>query len=78
MLIEGCASGGGRFDLGILYYSPQIWPSDDSDAVERLDIMSGTLLAYPLSTFSNHVSAVPKGPKQATFCLNFKLVILFT
>lgn len=59
LLIEGCASGGGRFDLGILYYSPQIWPSDDSDAVERLDIMTGTLLAYPLSCFSNHVSAVP-------------------
>lgn len=59
LLIEGCASGGGRFDLGILYYSPKIWPSDDSDAVERLDIMTGTLLAYPLSTFVNHVSAVP-------------------
>ncbi len=59
VLIEGCAGGGGRYDLGILYYSPQIWPSDDSDAVERLKIQSGTLLAYPLSSFSNHVSVVP-------------------
>ncbi|KRM37487.1 alpha-galactosidase [Lactobacillus hamsteri DSM 5661 = JCM 6256] len=59
LLIEGCASGGGRYDLGIMFYSPQIWPSDDSDAGERLDIMTGTLLAYPLSTFSNHVSAIP-------------------
>lgn len=59
VLIEGCAGGGGRYDLGILFYSPQIWPSDDSDAVERLSILSGTTLAYPLSSFSNHVSAVP-------------------
>lgn len=72
LLIEGCASGGGRFDLGILYYSPQIWPSDDSDAVERLDIMSGTLLAYPLSTFSNHVSAVPNDQVKRITSLKFR------
>lgn len=59
LLIEGCAGGGGRYDLGMLFYSPQIWPSDDSDAVERLAIQSGTLLGYPLSSFSNHISAVP-------------------
>ena len=59
VLIEGCAGGGGRYDLGILFYSPQIWPSDDSDAIERLTIQSGTLLGYPLSSFSNHVSASP-------------------
>lgn len=59
VLIEGCAGGGGRYDLGILFYSPQIWPSDDSDAVERLSIQTGTLLGYPLSSFSNHVSASP-------------------
>ncbi|MGX7212727.1 alpha-galactosidase [Enterococcus raffinosus] len=59
VLIEGCAGGGGRYDLGILFYSPQIWPSDDSDPVERLAIQSGTLLGYPLSSFSNHVSAAP-------------------
>lgn len=72
LLIEGCASGGGRFDLGILYYSPQIWPSDDSDAVERLDTMSGTLLAYPLSTFSNHVSAVPNDQVKRITSLKFR------
>lgn len=72
LLIEGCASGGGRFDLGILYYSPQIWPSDDSDAAERLDIMSGTLLAYPLSTFSNHVSAVPNDQVKRITSLKFR------
>ncbi|MGM0341559.1 alpha-galactosidase [Enterococcus sp. AZ007] len=59
ILIEGCAGGGGRYDLGILFYSPQIWPSDDSDPIERLAIQSGTLLGYPLSSFSNHVSAAP-------------------
>ncbi|WP_430610341.1 alpha-galactosidase [Enterococcus sp. DIV0876] len=59
ILIEGCAGGGGRYDLGILFYSPQIWPSDDSDAVERLTIQTGTLLGYPMSSFSNHVSASP-------------------
>ncbi|EEJ71070.1 alpha-galactosidase [Lactobacillus ultunensis] len=72
LLIEGCASGGGRFDLGILYYSPQIWPSDDSDACERLDIMSGTMLAYPLSTFSNHVSAVPNDQVKRVTSLHFR------
>ncbi|WEB20499.1 alpha-galactosidase [Lactobacillus gasseri] len=72
LLIEGCASGGGRFDLGILYYSPQIWLSDDSDAVERLDTMSGTLLAYPLSTFSNHVSAVPNDQVKRITSLKFR------
>lgn len=72
LLIEGCASGGGRYDLGIMYYSPQIWPSDDSDAAERLDIMSGTMLAYPLSVFSNHVSAVPNGQVKRITSLKFR------
>lgn len=72
LLIEGCASGGGRFDLGILFYSPQIWPSDDSDSAERLDIMQGTLLAYPLSTFSNHVSAVPNDQVKRVTSLEFR------
>lgn len=72
LLIEGCAGGGGRFDLGIMYYSPQIWPSDDSDAAERLDIMQGTSLAYPLSVFSNHVSAVPNGQVRRKTSLKFR------
>lgn len=59
LLIEGCAGGGGRFDLGILYYSPYIWVSDDSDAIERLKIQYGTSLAYPISSLSNHVSITP-------------------
>ena len=57
VLFEGCASGGNRFDLGILSYCPQIWASDDTDAFERLNIQRGYLYGYPLSTLSNHVSA---------------------
>ena len=57
VLFEGCASGGNRFDLGILSYCPQIWASDDTDQHERLMIQRGYLYGYPLSTLSNHVSA---------------------
>lgn len=59
VLFEGCASGGNRFDLGILSYCPQIWASDDTDAHERLSIQRGYLYGYPLSTISNHVSCSP-------------------
>lgn len=59
ILLEGCASGGGRFDPGMLYYSPQIWTSDCSDAIERLDIQYGTSMCYPPSSMGAHVSAVP-------------------
>ncbi len=59
LLLEGCSGGGGRFDLGMLYYQPQIWTSDDTDAVERLKIQAGTASIYPVSTISAHVSAVP-------------------
>ena len=59
MLIEGCAGGGGRFDMGILCFSPMIWVSDDSDAIERLTIQNNTSYLYPLRTLSNHVSIVP-------------------
>ncbi len=59
VLFEGCSSGGGRFDPGMLYYSPQIWCSDDSDAVERLYIQYGTSVVYPPVTMGAHVSAVP-------------------
>ena len=56
LLIEMCASGGNRFDLGMLRYCSQIWTSDDTDAFERISIQSGIALGYPLSTISNHVS----------------------
>lgn len=59
VLFEGCSGGGGRFDPGMLYYMPQIWASDDTDAVERLYIQYGTSLAYPISAMGAHVSAVP-------------------
>ncbi len=59
VFFEGCASGGARFDPAILYYFPQIWASDDSDAEERTVIQYGTSIAYPLSSMSCHVSAVP-------------------
>lgn len=59
LLLENCSGGGARFDPGMLYYSPQIWCSDDTDAVERLGIMEGTALIYPLSTIGAHVSDCP-------------------
>lgn len=59
LLLENCSSGGHRFDAGMLYYSPQIWCSDDTDAIERLRIQEGTALLYPLSAISAHVSMCP-------------------
>ncbi|MEA4822780.1 MAG: alpha-galactosidase [Clostridiaceae bacterium] len=59
LLLEGCSGGGGRFDPGMLYYTPQIWTSDDTDACERLFIQHGTSLVYPPSSISAHVSASP-------------------
>lgn len=59
LLIENCCGGGGRFDLGMLYYSPQIWCSDDTDAIERISIQEGTSLFYPPSSMGAHVSVCP-------------------
>lgn len=59
VLFESCASGGGRFDAGMLYYAPQAWTSDDSDAIERLKIQTGTSYGYPLSSMGAHVSVCP-------------------
>lgn len=59
VLFEGCSGGGGRFDPGMLYYFPQIWTSDNTDAMDRCRIQYGTSLVYPLSSVSAHVSAVP-------------------
>jgi len=59
LLIEGCSGGGGRFDAGMLYYTPQIWCSDNSDAIDRIRIQEGTSFAYPISSVGSHVSASP-------------------
>ena len=59
ILFESCSGGGGRFDGGMLYYMPQTWTSDDTDAIERLKIQEGTSIVYPASTMGSHVSAVP-------------------
>ena len=59
LLIEGCSGGGGRFDAGMLYYTPQIWCSDNTDAVDRVRIQYGTSFGYPVSAVGSHVSAVP-------------------
>lgn len=59
ILLEGCSGGGARYDPGILYYCPQIWCSDDTDAIERLRIQQGTAMIYPLSTMGAHVSDCP-------------------
>ena len=59
LMIEGCSGGGGRFDAGMMYYTPQIWCSDNTDALDRLRIQYGTSFFYPMSTVSAHVSAVP-------------------
>ena len=59
VLFEGCSGGGGRFDAGMLYYTPQIWLSDDTDAIERLRIQGGTSYGYPVSAMGAHVSASP-------------------
>jgi len=60
ILLENCSSGGGRFDAGMLYYSPQIWGSDNTDPIERLTIQFGASLCYPISSIGAHVSANPR------------------
>jgi alpha-galactosidase len=59
ILVEGCSGGGGRFDAGMLYYTPQIWCSDNTDAIDRIKIQYGTSFGYPMSTVGSHVSTVP-------------------
>ncbi|WP_410769344.1 alpha-galactosidase [Fontibacillus sp. BL9] len=72
ILFESCSGGGGRFDPGMLYYMPQTWTSDDTDAVERLKIQYGTSLVYPVSTMGAHVSAVPNHQVERTTPLSFR------
>ncbi|WVQ71903.1 hypothetical protein IAR50_001445 [Cryptococcus sp. DSM 104548] len=72
VLWEGCASGGGRFDAGLMYYWPQSWTSDDTDAYERLFIQFGTTLTYPASSMGAHVSTVPNHQLGRTTPLEFR------
>ena len=60
LLIESCCGGGGRYDAGILYYTPQVWTSDETDAIERLTIQEGTSFCFPCSTMGAHVTANPR------------------
>ena len=75
ILLEGCSGGGGRFDAGMLHYTPQIWCSDDTDAVERLEIQYGTSFCYPVSTMGAHVSACPNHQTGRTTPLNTRAVV---
>lgn len=72
VLWEGCASGGGRFDPGVLQYFPQIWTSDNTDGLERVFIQFGTSLVYPPSTMGAHVSAVPNHQTERTTPIKFR------
>jgi len=66
ILFESCASGGNRFDMGMLYYMPQTWTSDNTDGIERLFIQYGTSMAYPVSTMGAHVSQSPNAQTLRT------------
>lgn len=72
VLWNGCASGGGRFDPAMLQYFPQIWTSDNTDALDRIHIQFGTSLAYPASSMGAHVSAVPNEINKRTTPLRFR------
>ena len=78
VLFEGCAGGGGRFDAGMLYYTPQIWCSDDTDAIERLDIQYGTSFGYPPFTMGSHVSACPNQQTGRTTTMFTRGVVAMT
>lgn len=75
LLIEGCSGGGGRFDAGMLYYTPQIWCSDNTDAVDRLRIQYGTSFFYPVSVVGSHVSAVPNHQTGRSVSLHTRGVV---
>ena len=77
ILFESCSGGGGRFDAGMLYYMPQTWVSDDTDAIERLYIQEGTSLVYPLSSMGAHVSAVPNHQVKRSTPLAFRGAVSF-
>lgn len=72
VLFESCSGGGGRFDPGILYYMPQTWTSDNTDAISRLKIQYGTSLVYPISAMGAHISAVPNHQVHRTTSLKMR------
>lgn len=75
VLFEGCSGGGGRFDAGMLYYHPQIWCSDNTDAINRLKIQYGTSFGYPVSSMGAHVSVCPNHQTGRTVPLNTRGVV---
>ena len=75
ILIEGCCGGGGRFDAGMLYYTPQIWGSDNTDALDRIKIQYGTSFFYPASTVGAHVSASPNHQTGRIISMHTKGVV---
>lgn len=75
VLFEGCSGGGGRFDAAMLAYFPQIWCSDDTDAIERLTIQYGTSFGYPISAVGAHVSACPNHQTGRTTPLDTRAVV---
>lgn len=78
LLIEGCCGGGGRFDAGMLYYTPQIWCSDNTDAVDRLRIHYGTSFFYPMSAIGAHVSAAPNHQTGRNISLHTRGIVAMT
>ena len=75
ILIEGCSGGGGRFDAGMLYYTPQIWCSDNTDALDRLRIQYGTSFFYPACAAASHVSAAPNHQTGRSVSLHTRGVV---
>ncbi len=78
VLFESCSGGGGRFDAGMLYYMPQVWTSDNSDAIERLKIQFGTSLVYPMSAMSAHVSACPNHQTEHVTPFDTRVAVALT
>ena len=77
ILFESCASGGGRFDPGMLHYAPQAWASDDTDAIERLKIQYGTSIVYPISSIGSHVSAIPNHQVERETTLDMRANVAY-
>ncbi len=77
ILFESCSSGGARFDPGMLYYAPQCWTSDNTDAIERLKIQYGTSLVYPLSSMGSHVSASPNHQVRRNTSLDIRANVAY-